>query len=713
MMTWLKNDLAATDKNWIIAFWHHPPYSKGSHDSDTRNTLIDMRKNALPILESYGVDMVFTGHSHSYERSFLIDGHYDFSDTFNSSHMIDSGDGRIDGDGVYQKSIHSWNAGTIYTVAGASGKIEGGQLDHPAMFSSLNELGSVVLDINQNRIKAAYLRSDGRVTDYFTITKGDDSTAPNITEIEATEINQLSISFDEPVDVINAENSDNYTVNENIDVLSATANDNSVLLTTTTLVQNQPYTLTVNNVTDNEDNIIAPNSQRAFNFQNIKVRSFQDGMFPTTNFRGTEDTNVVSGDPDFIFGSSRSLKADGLDGSKGELVTLIKWDISSLPVGATIHKVQIKVEVANSSNDNFKIYAGTTNWFENHATWNTIQPHSNRGDLIGTLVPSSNGPYNINLNQSGVEMVQNWVNGSINNGIFIINFSANDGLVLRASEYRKANQRPRLNITYSTDSTNNELPNAEFTFVTNSLDVIFTDHSSEEDNIVNWAWGFDDGQVSELQNPNHHFDLEGSYNVKLTVTDSNNITDTISKNVAVSNPTTTTFQQGLNNYTGAEDTYVASGSANSNYGSTSFLLADGDDGPRNELISLLKWDLSSIPNNAIVSSASITLQIENTTDHHYNLMEMQAPWDEDDATWNNSQPESNRGVIAGKFTPTSRGLFTFSLNNAGISVIQNWLNGQPNHGFTIESNGTNDGLDMRSSEYQTQAKRPMLTITYQ
>ena len=35
MMTWLREDLQATTKNWIIAFWHHPPYSKGSHDSDT------------------------------------------------------------------------------------------------------------------------------------------------------------------------------------------------------------------------------------------------------------------------------------------------------------------------------------------------------------------------------------------------------------------------------------------------------------------------------------------------------------------------------------------------------------------------------------------------------------------------------------------------------------------------------------------------------
>src|SRR4029453_9609405 len=35
MMTWLQSDLASTQQKWIVAFWHHPPYSKGSHDSDT------------------------------------------------------------------------------------------------------------------------------------------------------------------------------------------------------------------------------------------------------------------------------------------------------------------------------------------------------------------------------------------------------------------------------------------------------------------------------------------------------------------------------------------------------------------------------------------------------------------------------------------------------------------------------------------------------
>src|SRR5438552_16877275 len=90
MMTWLQNDLASTTLNWIIAYWHHPPYSKGSHNSDTEQQLIEMRQNANPILESHGVDLVLTGHSHSYERSFLLDGHYGTSNTLTSAMIKDS-----------------------------------------------------------------------------------------------------------------------------------------------------------------------------------------------------------------------------------------------------------------------------------------------------------------------------------------------------------------------------------------------------------------------------------------------------------------------------------------------------------------------------------------------------------------------------------------------------------------------------------------------
>ena len=88
----LEADLAATDQDWIIAFWHPPSYTKGSHDSDTEIRLIEMRENLLPILENHGVDLVLTGHSHSYERSFLLDGHYGTSDTLTEEMQVDPGD---------------------------------------------------------------------------------------------------------------------------------------------------------------------------------------------------------------------------------------------------------------------------------------------------------------------------------------------------------------------------------------------------------------------------------------------------------------------------------------------------------------------------------------------------------------------------------------------------------------------------------------------
>jgi len=69
MANWLRADLDANTNQWLIAFWHHPPYSKGSHDSDDEIELIEMRQNIVPILEAHGVDLVVCGHSHNYERS--------------------------------------------------------------------------------------------------------------------------------------------------------------------------------------------------------------------------------------------------------------------------------------------------------------------------------------------------------------------------------------------------------------------------------------------------------------------------------------------------------------------------------------------------------------------------------------------------------------------------------------------------------------------
>jgi len=173
MMTWLEADLADTTANWIVAFFHHPPYSKGSHDSDTEVELVDMRENALPLLEEGGVDLVLTGHSHSYERSFLLDGHYDVSSTLTAAMKKDAGSGRTDGTGAYEKTGGgpAPREGAVHVVAGSSGQVTSAPLNHPAMYISFARLGSLVLDFDGPRLDVQFLDETGVRRDYFTIAK--------------------------------------------------------------------------------------------------------------------------------------------------------------------------------------------------------------------------------------------------------------------------------------------------------------------------------------------------------------------------------------------------------------------------------------------------------------------------------------------------------------------------------------------------------------
>lgn len=267
MLSWLENDLAATTSDWLIAFWHHPPYTKGSHDSDSESNLVDMRENAVPILERYGVDLVLSGHSHSYERSYLIDGHYGSSGSFRQSMKVDGGNGREDGTGVYEKNGNgAANQGAVYAVAGSSGKTEGGSLNHPAMFMSLNTLGSMVLDVNGDRLDGYFVDSSGATRDYFAITKGSDTTPPALLSVEAVNATTVLATFSEKLDQASAGNVTNYSINNGVGLTAATLSQNQlqVTLTTTAIQPAVVHTLTVNNVTDVAGNPIAAGSQGNF-----------------------------------------------------------------------------------------------------------------------------------------------------------------------------------------------------------------------------------------------------------------------------------------------------------------------------------------------------------------------------------------------------------------------------------------------------------------
>jgi predicted phosphodiesterase len=62
-LEWLEKELSASGSEWKIAFFHHPLYSEGHHGSD-----LQLRQELEPLFLKHGVDVVFTGHEHFYER---------------------------------------------------------------------------------------------------------------------------------------------------------------------------------------------------------------------------------------------------------------------------------------------------------------------------------------------------------------------------------------------------------------------------------------------------------------------------------------------------------------------------------------------------------------------------------------------------------------------------------------------------------------------
>jgi len=64
-IAWFEKELQASDSDWKIPYFHHPPYSSGErHGSDTQ-----MRDVLEPLFLKYNVSVVLTGHDHFYERT--------------------------------------------------------------------------------------------------------------------------------------------------------------------------------------------------------------------------------------------------------------------------------------------------------------------------------------------------------------------------------------------------------------------------------------------------------------------------------------------------------------------------------------------------------------------------------------------------------------------------------------------------------------------
>jgi len=174
----------ANTQPWVIVFFHHPPTRRAPH-SDTEIELVEMRRTWCLFLENFGRRPVLSGHSHSYEPAFLIDGHYRRPTTFGAAMKKDGGSGRPDASGAYQKPTYSMPrtrppGGHVHTVAGTAGHLGGAR----SVIQRCTVAGRARVPCSGLLGKPArrdVLDSTGVRRDYFSIVKGvSDSRRPRV-----------------------------------------------------------------------------------------------------------------------------------------------------------------------------------------------------------------------------------------------------------------------------------------------------------------------------------------------------------------------------------------------------------------------------------------------------------------------------------------------------------------------------------------------------
>ena len=183
MKQWLIDDLVSNNLDWTVVIFHHPPYTRGDRDSDNPlggvdQPTFDVREEFTPVFEDYGVDLVYSGHAHVYERSYYLNGHTGLSDTFDPlahAELNDLGEPASgQGDEAYtQITRNGTDDKVVYTVAGHGGDVRSfvDPIPHPAHFFTRLENGSVVLDIGENRLEAYGIDVNGEVMDSFVMTR--------------------------------------------------------------------------------------------------------------------------------------------------------------------------------------------------------------------------------------------------------------------------------------------------------------------------------------------------------------------------------------------------------------------------------------------------------------------------------------------------------------------------------------------------------------
>ncbi len=194
---------------------------------------------------------------------------------------------------------------------------------------------------------------------------------------------------------------------------------------------------------------------------------------------------------------------------------------------------------------------------------------------------------------------------------------------------------------------------------------------------------------------------------------------------SVTPPTDRLYRMGVEGYAGARDAYISGWSPTSNFGSAAQLWVRAD----NAAVSLLRFDLSDIPPEAVVKAAVLQLKVVQSGTTDQRQMEIGAyrvrrPWDASQATWQRPRAGESWGLAGCNDTSADRDAEpadTEVITRTGQTVVlsltdlvQGWV-AEPasNYGLVLRGGGTQSGVyALASSEWTNITERPALRVIY-
>lgn len=215
---------------WRIVTVHQDIYGSGEHSNEP--DVVDLRYRLIPVFEKNNIDVVFSGHDHTYSRSYILKGAVkDASKFISEDEFDDYVDGKTPIDSKYNnylaniedsKSIQNSSSekdsirnpkGIAYITANsASGSKYYGLVPHKQAYIASRWQGDVptysIIDINDNSFTINTYRTDNKqkIDDTFSIIKTSEEKPSNTTADSSVSQSNTSTAKANSSSVSNSEN---------------------------------------------------------------------------------------------------------------------------------------------------------------------------------------------------------------------------------------------------------------------------------------------------------------------------------------------------------------------------------------------------------------------------------------------------------------------------------------------------------------------------